>query len=367
MNMKQFKPYLEKEKLRKYMGSMTQLAGLKKYRLDDGPSAGVEAVDVRTGGGLEYTVLPGRGMDIAWMSYKGVPISYMSNTGVRSAAMYEAEGMEWLRGFFAGMLTTCGFENVGGPCDGAHPVIGNRHYGLHGRLNTIPASQVSATENWIGEDYVMDVAGKVRESIVHGENMVLSRCITSRLGENCIELHDIIENESNRPQPMMLLYHMNLGYPVLGPDTRLLTASASVRGANDEAQAEIDIHNRFEDPVPGRTERCYFHVPAAGKDGWTYVAGINDALELGVLFSFRPDQLKYMCEWKMLNEGEYVLGIEPGNTYPTGRPNAEAKGELDMLQPGEVRNVDIAIEILDGPEAIAAAEERIDAILKGSV
>ncbi|MBP3411604.1 MAG: DUF4432 family protein, partial [Clostridia bacterium] len=201
----------------------------------------------------------------------------------------------------------------------------------------------------------------------HGENMVLSRCITSRLGENCIELHDIIENESNRLQPMMLLYHMNLGYPVLGPDTRLITASASVRGANDEAQAEIDIHNRFEEPVPGRTERCYFHVPAAGKDGWTYVAVINDVLELGVLFSFRPDQLKYMCEWKMLNEGEYVLGIEPGNTYPTGRPNAEAKGELDMLQPGEVRNVDIAIEILDGPEAIAAAEERIDAILKGSV
>ena len=42
--MKPFRPYLEKEKLRKYMGSMSQLAGLKKYRLDDGPSAGVTMV-----------------------------------------------------------------------------------------------------------------------------------------------------------------------------------------------------------------------------------------------------------------------------------------------------------------------------------
>ena len=150
--MKPFEPYLDKQSLRRYLGSMSQLAGLKKYRLDDGPSAGVEAVDVKTGGGLEYTVLPGRGMDIAWMSYKGVPISYMSNTGVKNAAFYEAEGMEWLRGFFAGMLTTCGLSNVGGPCDGSHPVIGGRHYGLHGRMNTIPASYVSMMENWI-DDY----------------------------------------------------------------------------------------------------------------------------------------------------------------------------------------------------------------------
>ena len=365
--MKPFEPYLDKQSLRRYLGSMSQLAGLKKYRLDDGPSAGVEAVDVKTGGGLEYTVLPGRGMDIAWMSYKGVPISYMSNTGVKNAAFYEAEGMEWLRGFFAGMLTTCGLSNVGGPCDGSHPVIGGRHYGLHGRMNTIPASYVSMMENWIDDFYMMAVGGRMRESIVHGENLVLERCITSVLGENRIVLEDTIENESNRPQPLMLLYHMNLGWPVLGPDTRLVTASESVRGANDEAQAEIDLHTRFTDPVPGKTERCYFHVPAADEKGETHVAVINDALELGVMFTFRPDQLPCMCQWKMLNEGEYVLGIEPGNTYPTGRANAEANGSLDMLAPGEIRHVDIAIEILDGPEAIAAAEAKIAAIMKGSV
>ncbi|MBQ8505889.1 MAG: aldose 1-epimerase family protein [Clostridia bacterium] len=362
--MKEFKPYLDKEQLRRHMGSMGQLAGLRKYRLDDGRASGVEAVDVRTGGGLEYTVLPGRGMDIAWTSYKGVPVSYMSNTGVSSAALYESEGMEWLRGFFAGMLTTCGFANVGGPCEGSHPVIGRRSYGLHGRLTTIPASEMGTREEWVDGEYRMCVTGKMRESIVHGENMSLRRSICSTLGGNRIELHDVIENESTRPQPMMLLYHMNLGYPVLSPDTRLVTASESIRGASEEARAEMDIYDRFEAPVAGRTERCYFHVPMAGEDGLARVAVVNDALELGVMFSFRPEQLPCMCQWKMLNEGEYVLGIEPGNTYPTGRANAEENGSLDMLSPGEIRKVDITIEILDGAAAISGAEELIAQIKK---
>lgn len=364
--MKEFKPYLEKEALRRHMGSMSQLAGLKKYRLDEGRAMGVEAVDVRTGGGLEYTVLPGRGMDIAWTSYRGVPVSYMSNTGVSAAALYETQGMEWLRGFFAGMLTTCGFSNVGGPCEGSHPVIGARSYGLHGRLANTPATELSTREEWVDGKYRMSVSGKLRESIVHGENLTLRRTISSTLGENAIELHDEIENEGNRPAEMMLLYHMNVGYPLLGANTRLIAASKSVRGASSEAEAEIGIYDRFEEPVPGRTERCYFHVPAAGEDGLAHVAVVNDELELGVQFSFRPEQLPCMCEWKMLNEGEYVLGVEPGNCYPIGRSSAEKEGSVVTLAPGEKRQTDLRIEILDGAAAIEAAQRRIEQIRKAA-
>ena len=104
--MKDFILNNNKEFLRKRLGSMSQLAGIKRYRLSEGRADGVDAVDVRTGTGFQYTVLPGRGMDVAWTEYKGVPISYMSSTGVSAAAHYEAAGMEWLRNFFAGMLTT---------------------------------------------------------------------------------------------------------------------------------------------------------------------------------------------------------------------------------------------------------------------
>ncbi len=360
--MKEFTIKTDKEFLRKRLGSMSQLAGLKKYRLSEGRADGVTAVEVRTGTGFQYTVLPDRGMDIAWTEYKGVPVSYMSSTGVSAASYYEAEGMEWLRNFFAGLLTTCGFSNVGGPCEGEHSVIGKRNFGLHGRLTNLPASEVCTSEEWENGKYVMRVSGRIRESTVHGENVTLRRTITSYLGENKLLLCDRIENESNRIQPLMLLYHMNLGYPILSENTRLLVASEIVVGASEQAQAEIAEYAIFHEPKAGQEERCYFHKVKTDADGKAYIAVVNDDLELAVLFTYYPKQLPCFTEWKMLNEGEYVLGIEPGTNNPVGRTQAEQSGSLQTLAAGEIREVDITIEIVDGKAEIDKIERMIKKI-----
>ena len=359
--MKEFQINTEKDFLRKRLGHMTQLCGVKRYRLSEGRADGVDAVDVKTGTGLNYTVLPGRGMDIAWTEYKGVPISYMSNTGVNHSSRYDSNGMEWLSNFFAGLLTTCGFSNVGGPCENVHPVIGKRTLGLHGKLTNIPASQVSTFEGWEGDKYVMSVSGKMRESCLHGENITLRRTIKSILGENKIILHDYIENESNRVQPCMLLYHMNLGYPVLSENSRLVIASDTekMRFASDTAQKEKDIYSVFNEPVNGYAERCYFHQVKTDKDGNTHVMVVNDELELAVVFTYKPEQLTCLTEWKMLNEGEYVLGIEPGTANPIGREKTEKEGKLKTLDIGETHQVDITIEIVDGKENIEKIEMQI--------
>lgn len=359
--MKKFNLQYEKEFLRKRLGSISQLAGLKKYRLSDGRADGVEAVDVRTGAGLSYTVLPGRGMDIAWTEFKSVPVSYMSNTGV-SAGGYAEEGMEWLRNFFAGLLTTCGLSNVGGPCEDTHPVIGDRKYGLHGRISNIPADQVCVYEGWEEDKYVMSVSGKMKESIVHGETLSLRRTVSSVLGENVIRIHDVIENEGNAKTPLMVLYHMNLGYPVLSEKARLLIASSAVKGASDLAEEEIDKYSTFHPPVLGTVERCYFHTVKEDKDGKTYVAVINDDLELAVLFSYNPKQLPCFTEWKMLNEGVYVLGVEPGTNNPIGRGTAEKQGTLQILAPGERKEVDLEIKIIESKEEIEKLEREIKAL-----
>lgn len=352
--MKEFLVNIDKTYLRKRLGNMSQLCGLKRYRLSEGRGDGVDSVDVRNGTGLNFTVLPGRGMDIAWTEYKGVPISYMSSTGVNHASRYDSRGMAWLDNFFAGLLTTCGFSNVGGPSTSDHPVIGKRDVGLHGKLTNIPAEEVCTFEGWEKGEYIMRVSGKMRESCLHGENLTLRRTITSKLGENKIYLHDYIENESNRVQPCMLLYHMNLGYPVLSENSRLVIATDTekMRFASDTAEIEKDIYNVFNAPVNGYAERCYFHQVKADKDGNTQVMVVNDELELAVVFTYRPEQLNCLTEWKMLNEGEYVLGIEPGTANPIGRERTEKEGRLKTLQSGESHQVDITIEIVDGKNNI---------------
>ena len=348
-----------KDFLKKRVGLISQFAGLKRYRLSEGRGDGVDAVDVRTGTGFDFTVLPGRGMDIAWANYKGTPVSYMSSTGISAAANYETAGMEWLRNFFAGLLTTCGLSNVGGPSFDEHSVIGRREYGLHGRITNISATEVCTKEEWKNGKYVMSVSGKMRESTLHGENVTLRRTITTVMGESKINLHDVIENESNRPHELMLLYHMNLGYPVLSEDTRLVLASESVKGASELAQSEIKLYDKFAEPEYAYGERCYFHKLKTNSKGQTKVAVINDKLELAVVFTYYPEQLPEFTEWKMLNEGEYVLGIEPGKSRPIGHERAKKEGGIQTLASGERCEVDVTIEIVDGKAKINKLEKEI--------
>lgn len=360
--MKSWKPNGNKEDLLRRVGSISQLGGLKRYIFTEGRAKGVEAIDVNTGAGLEFTVLPGRCMDLTAARYRGIPISYASKADLAAPAYAEREGMEWLRSFHAGLLTTCGFDNVGGPCEDERRIFGMQHHGLHGRLANLPASEVCSSGDWTAEGYIMCVSGKIRQSAVHGENLVLHRTVSAKLGEKKLYLEDRIENEGFVPEPMMLLYHMNFGYPLLSSGSRLLTASAGIQAADETARAELAQCREFHEPKHLHDERCYFHDLYTDAHGKTTIGLVNDGLELGIALTFSKEALPYLTEWKMLSEGEYVLGLEPGNTPPIGRLEAKARGTLEYLEPGESRTVSIELEILDGPEEIQALGARIQSL-----
>jgi hypothetical protein len=334
--------------LTKRVGDFSQLAGAKRYVLTDGKALGVEAVDIKTGSGLCFTVLPGRGMDIAWAEYRGVPLAYLSKTGIVGPSYYESDGMNWLRNFFAGLLTTCGLSNVGGPGVETDPVIGEVAFGLHGRISNMAAGDVCVGSRWVDGEYVMSVSGQMRESRLHGENLLLRRTVVSKLGSNRLEIHDEIENEGMKPQPLMLLYHFNIGYPLLADATRLVCQSATVTAAAGTKPGDIPEHASMGPPVNGAGERLFFHDITPDSDGSCRIVVVNPELELGLLLEYRKDQLPFFSEWKQLAEAEYVLGLEPGNCLPVGRKGMDGHGGMEILAAGASKSVDIAIEILDG-------------------
>jgi hypothetical protein len=335
------------------VGDISQVAGARRCVLADGKAQGIEAVDIRTGGGLSFTVLPGRGMDIAWADYRGVPVAYLSKTGVAGPSYYEPDGVQWLRTFFAGLLTTCGLSNVGGPCAEEEPVVGVQRHGLHGRISNMAADQVGVREEWQGDDFVMTVSGRLREAMLHGENLTLRREITATLGENRFFLHDIVENEGFSVRPLMLLYHCNIGYPVLDQGSRLICASTAIEPLSDLARSELDRCRRMDAPEVGYPERVYFHELGADRDGRTGVALVNDALGLGVYVRFDRRQLPRFTQWKQLSAAEYVVGLEPGNCWPVGRLEQRRRGALEMIEAGQRRTFDLEIGVLDGAAAIA--------------
>lgn len=352
--MKSFDIPRDRSHLMQRLGDISQLAGVKRYELSDGKAKGVEAVDFWTGSGFTFTVLPGRGMDIAWAAYRGVPIGYMSKTGIASPAYYESEGFGWLRNFFAGLLTTCGLSNAGLPCSDEDALLGTEEHGLHGRISNMGADHVCVNEEWRGDELVLSVAGRLRESRLFGENLALSREVSSRMGGSRLWIRDVIANEGFNEQPVMILYHINLGYPLLDEGSRLVYNSGRIEANSAIAEAELDRHHLFGPPEAGAVERLYFHDPVADADRRVAVALVNDQLELGAYVRFNKDQLPNLVQWKQLGASEYVLGVEPANCLPVGRVQQRERGGLEILGPGEKKTIELEIGVLDGKEAIGA-------------
>ena len=332
--------FLTGGELRRRVGRLEQVAGVEPLVLDDGSARGVRAMRIRTGSGLSVRVLPDRGMDLEAAEYEGVPLSRLSPTGVVAPTHYEPQGEGWLRSFHGGLLVTCGLQNIGPPGELS---------GLHGRISNTPASHVARETRWDEKGCVLEARGEVRESRVFGANLVLRRTISARLGEPRISIEDTVHNEGFEPQPLMLLYHINLGWPLLDETSRLVGPGGGEppEPRDDEARAGLENWDRFAGPTPGFRERVFYHRPVAGADGWTEARLENPALAGGLALTvrFRPEELPEFVQWSMTGEGTYVLGLEPATCRVGGYDAEEAAGRVIRLQPGEVRRHRLEIEV----------------------
>jgi hypothetical protein len=343
-----------KRELLRYVGEYNQLFGIKPYTMTGGRAGGVRAFDVRNGSGLEFTVLQDRCLDISALSFRGMNCSYLSKTGIVSPCYYEKDGNGFLRNFFSGMLTTCGLRNVGPPC-----VEGGETFTQHGRISNIAAENVSAyVETGNNNPASMIIRGTMREACVFGENMLLHRSIVCRQGENKIRIANTVENAGFRREALMLLFHFNIGYPLLNEDAYLVVPSAKVTPRDADATVGLTAWNRCQPPVPGYREQVFYHDLEADNDGNTSVALINKELGLGLALHFNRRQLFHFTQWKQMGEGEYVMGLEPCNCFVDGRTAARNRNVIRYLEPGETCNFDISVEILDGMDEIRDFESQ---------
>jgi hypothetical protein len=348
----------DRETLLKRVGSIRQIGGTRPVVLDDGPERGVRAIEVSTGGGFRFTVLPDRGLDVWSAEHEGASLCWHSPTGPIAPAFFEPEGIGWLRGFYGGMVVTCGLTYAGPPNRDE-----GQDLGLHGRASYTPACEVGIEERWEGNEYLISIRGKVREASVFGDHVVLTRKIRTALGLDGFVIEDEIENLGHDPAPHMIIYHVNGGFPALDETSELLSASDEARPANPEAEKEKEKYGRFLPPTAGFAERVYLHKLRAGKDGRTTVALVNRGFRggrgLGYALRFPVSQMPCFTEWKMMGQGTYVVGTEPGNVYPVARERLRREGALPMLRPGEKRRYEIEFSALSSAEGIRQVEEEI--------
>jgi hypothetical protein len=345
----------KKEELLARIGDPQQLAGARGCILTDGKADGVRAIEVSTGSGLSFTVLPGRGMDIPFTSYKGKSIGFFSGTGVTSPAYYDASGLEWRRTFYAGLLTTCGIANSGAPS-----VDQGKEFGLHGRLANAAAENLSVDQDWEGDEFVIRLKGTMREAESMVENLTLTRRFETSLGSKTIRIHDTVQNRGFSPEPLMLLYHFNFGVPLLAPGARIVGPIRETVARDDEAKKDRGIEEclSYPEPVAGYQEKVFFHTLGVDAEGKTFIALLNrdtgGGEPLGFVMRWDPRQLPHLVQWKMPCKGFYVLGLEPGTAVPMGRGVLRQQGKLAMIEGQASHDVTIELEVLD---SVAQFEE----------
>jgi hypothetical protein len=323
-----------------HVGDLSQLAGVRLGEWSEGTERGVRTADVRTGSGLEFTVLLDRGMDIGPAAYRGLPLAWISPAGFGHPAYYDPVGLGWLRTFGGGLLTGCGLTYLGAPDTDEGEALG-----LHGRLSHLPARRMRVGEDWQGDDCVFWVEGEMREARPFGENLRLTRRITTRLGESRILVHDRVENMAEKACPLMILYHINLGFPLLDETCHLVAEPHPVKPRDAIAAPGLDEWMRFQPPTPGYSEQVFYHDLPADESGWAGVTVVNPTLDLSLTVRCQKATLPNLIEWKQMGQGAYVLGLEPGNCFVEGRSRDRARGTLQFLEPGESRDFQVEIAV----------------------
>jgi galactose mutarotase-like enzyme len=229
--------------------------------------------------------------------------------------------------------------------------------GLHGSISNTPAEHVAWTETWEDDDCHFRIKGRVRETSVHGPNLLLERTISTSLKSKSLTIEDSVENQGVRDTPLMVLYHVNFGYPLLTSQSQIFAASRKVDPVNSFSAESLDQWMMFDSPKRNQMERVYFHEMEKSANGWSTVVLVRDREEsdFGIALSYDAATLPQFVQWKMTGENHFVLGLEPSNCRTLGRHAERQRGTLQILEPGQKRDFRLRIEVLDNAESVKEA------------
>lgn len=332
--------------------NVRQLASLTTAVLDDGPQRSSRVAFINTGQSLRYTIALDRGADIIDATSHQHALAYLTQNNIAAPSHAFNQFSEWHAGWPAGLCTTCGPSFIG-----HDRVEDDQHTGLHGHHANTPA-QVTAIlhpDPWQGQ-MQMGIDAIISDTRNFGPNLHVHRSIRSTIGDDAITITDRTVNRDPFPNPHALMYHCNIGWPLLDEGARLILSGRVELWP--EAMQRAPQPKTLEDwkivPAPSRSfirrSRGFICTPKADDRGVAHVGIINPRLELALELSFKLRQIPRVMIWQHYAPGMYVCGIEPmyGSPFPTGVEPRHNRS----LKPGESRPTQLTLRVHRDPGAI---------------
>ena len=309
-----------------------------KRTLKGGLRDGIDLIEVDNGA-LSYAILPTRGMGLWHGNYHGMYLGWKAPVhgpvNPRHVNSAERGGIGWLTGFDE-WLCRCGLASNGPPGEDAYT---DRHgkerrdlLPLHGRIANQPAYYVEVRVG-IDPPYELSVTGQVEEGGLFHPHLVLTTTYTTVPGSNRLVIHDKVENRGAESTEMQLLYHCNVGQPLLGAGSRLVAPVREVSPISQRAADGIATLDTFAGPVPGFAEQVYCYDLLADAGGRTLAMLYNHSADRAIVLRFNRQELPCFTVWKntaALEDG-YVAGIEPATNFPNFKSFERQQGRVASL------------------------------------
>lgn len=329
------------------VGNASQLCTARRISFRDGVADGVRAIELLNEDGLYVTCIEDQCLNIFDFSYKGTNCAFQSKNGLVSNRFFNGGANEFNYYWPAGMLYTCGLTNTG------VGVTENKIYHAeHGRIGMMPARNINIQQT---EDAFV-ISGDVSDQILCGHQLLLHRTITFPKKGKELHIRDEVTNPEGIPQEMMLLYHCNFGYPLLTPKARMVKGTGKIID-NIAGGPVPENYWQMEVPRDDKIEEVYCHTNTPDENGYGYAGIINDELSLGCYLRYKLDTLPLLIHWKNMCAHDYVIGLEPSNSYIKGRKEERENGTLPVIGAYETLTFEVSVGILDGAEDIRKYEE----------
>lgn len=304
--------------------------------LDVVQPGGERLLVVRLAGGLSLDVRPDRGLDLGPAWWGDVPLAWRSPHRADPGP-----GAGWEERFLGGLVVTCGPENIGPPTATA---------GQHGSHHLTPATEVRWWREVTPSGVAVHIRGVVGFSTLYGTRLVVEREIVATTGRARVEVRDVVRNDGDTAVGVPLLYHVNLGAPLLVPGGRLRVDAGRTRLREPLPPGRAALE--MPDPSPGAVAVVAEHrdLPvAAGRSRAVLTGGTAD-----VAVDWTAATLPRLCTWAWPARGAWVLGVEPANAPLFGPERDGQHTGAPVLRPGESWRTGVAVEVLPPASGSAA-------------
>ena len=362
-----------RQELARKVGDFSQIFGVELLCYGDGLERGLRVLRFRTGSGLSFDILVDRAMDLAGMNFRGLPVGWHSPAGFRSPWLHEVDsedGLGWMRSF-SGMMNTCGLDHIMAVSeDGAehycYPDRARVVHNLHGRISYTPARLTGYGERWEGDRCFLYAEGQIRQSAMYAENLMLERRIEAEVGTDTLTIRDRVTNLGYYETPHAMLYHINLSWPLLDEGTRLIAPIKSTPWTCHDPNSTRIWALEQAGPQDKFYQQVYEHELEPGPDGMAHAALLNEnfispggQIGLGLEIAYDPKNMPAMFQWQNLQEGNYVVALEPATVHGGSRADWLEREEMQILQHDEARGYTLSLTAHGGSEAVEALKNRL--------